>query len=663
MPGQPSQLALVLLGQHKYISRPLDMLRGRLRATHERQRRWQRDQATERDEVKDDPRVCPPAIAGQLTLIRPRRHLTIQHEQRIRHRPVRGHDQAEPIVQTHAAEHGLSRAWQLAVSRMVWLALAIRDADGDEVAGADAVNDLPLFAAVVTEILRRAGLLQPGVTLAECRRRLPSTALPGPLLPPPTPRSCESCQSWGFEPICGPCRRWVRGYADGRRPVGRCIRCHRDDVALSADLCRGCTAYTAVHGPAVLDQPWTQLWLGGPLALRITTPAVGRPAETPPPVLGPSPGLVDPAQGTLFELQRHWTALPLAELPVLSARAKQLVDQFDALASDQRWGEGPRTEGMRTLRILLAWLAADAPIPEVEITALATTIPGLSGKRVIAFLAEQHLLVPDPAKLYDPHQQRVERAIEASPVAFADDLHRWVTVLRGQGRRRHRMLSWETISKYVGYVRPVLHTWQTEVGSLREITREHVTLATKQRKGNVARGVRVGLRSLFRALKQEREDSRSYTDASVVVTESVGPTMGGHSRTHQVSATRTEAGCQSNLAPHRRRSFLEATIAQAAWSWAPQARWGHLRPSWPFAAIDERGASFVRRGGAVVLRPSHLRLGGRRTVEIPLPPLPGNIGIPEGTSEAHPRPAFRPRTRVGDAHPGGHRGPQRRCTG
>jgi hypothetical protein len=134
----------------------------------------------------------------------------------------------------------------------------------------------------------------------------------------------------------------------------------------------------------------------------------------------------------LFDLPRDWTALPLADLPALSERANELVARFAAIAADQRWSDGPRTEGLRTLRILLAWLGADAPIPKVEILALATTMPGLSAKRVIAFLTEQHLLVPDPAKQHDLDHQRVERAIEALPPAFVDDIHRWVTVLRGE---------------------------------------------------------------------------------------------------------------------------------------------------------------------------------------------------------------------------------------
>jgi integrase len=526
VPGQPSQLVLVMRrGQHKYISRPLDMLKGRARVSRERQRPWQRDQETQPGEAKDDPRVCPPAIPGQMTLIRPNRHLTIHHEQRIRHRQVRGYERVEPIIAAHAAEHQLGRAWRLAVGRMVRLALAIRDADGDEFAGTDAVSDLPIFAAMVIEVLRQADLLQPGTTLAPTRRRQGSRATPRPPRPAPTPHSCGSCQSWGFDSTCDQCRRWVRGNGQGHRPVGRCGRCHRDDLALAAGICRGCAAYAAVHGAAVLTQPWTQLWLGGPLALRVlTAPGAGLHPATPPVPSESSLGLVDPAQGTLFDLPRDWSALRFADLPALSESANELVGRFAAIAVDQRWYDGPLKEGLRTLRTLLAWLGADAPIPEVEILALATTLPGLSAKRVIAFLAEQGLLVPDPAKQHDPDQRRVERAIEELPAAFVDDVGRWVMVLRGEGRRRHRAMSWTTIVKYIGYVRPVLHAWQTEADGLRGITREHVTQAIKQRKGNVARGVHVGLRSLFRALKQERLVFRDPTKGIVVSAVEILPT-------------------------------------------------------------------------------------------------------------------------------------------
>ncbi len=63
---------------------------------------------------------------------------------------------------------------------------------------------------------------------------------------------------------------------------------------------------------------------------------------------------------------------------------------------------------------------------------------------------------------------------------------------------------------------PVLLGWETEYGSRREVTADDVTLAIKQRKGNLARGVHVGLRSLFRALKQEHVIFRDPTKGILV---------------------------------------------------------------------------------------------------------------------------------------------------
>ena len=74
-------------------------------------------------------------------------------------------------------------------------------------------------------------------------------------------------------------------------------------------------------------------------------------------------------------MRRDWTALATAELPTLPSYAQELVAELEALAVDQRWDPGPRQEAARTLRILLAWLGCDAPIPEVEIMSLATTVP------------------------------------------------------------------------------------------------------------------------------------------------------------------------------------------------------------------------------------------------------------------------------------------------
>ena len=70
-----------------------------------------------------------------------------------------------PLVQTtaaaYAAERHYSPEWQRWVCRMLRLALAIRDADGDDLVREEALDDLPHFADAAAEVLRRTGLLRP----------------------------------------------------------------------------------------------------------------------------------------------------------------------------------------------------------------------------------------------------------------------------------------------------------------------------------------------------------------------------------------------------------------------------------------------------------------------------------------------------------------------
>ncbi|MER5327029.1 hypothetical protein [Streptosporangium roseum] len=56
----------------------------------------------------------------------------------------------------------------------------------------------------------------------------------------------------------------------------------------------------------------------------------------------------------------------------------------------------------------------------------------------------------------------------------------------------------------LGYLLPVLTAWGTTVGSLREITATQAKAALEDLRGNRARGLQAALRSLFRALRQER---------------------------------------------------------------------------------------------------------------------------------------------------------------
>ncbi|HEY3980179.1 MAG TPA: hypothetical protein VGM79_23085 [Streptosporangiaceae bacterium] len=56
-------------------------------------------------EVLDDPRFCPPVLAGQLPLFEVRRVLTVADARKIGDRVLGGWDQAEPVVAAYAAEH------------------------------------------------------------------------------------------------------------------------------------------------------------------------------------------------------------------------------------------------------------------------------------------------------------------------------------------------------------------------------------------------------------------------------------------------------------------------------------------------------------------------------------------------------------------------------
>jgi integrase len=79
-----------------------------------------------------------------------------------------------------------------------------------------------------------------------------------------------------------------------------------------------------------------------------------------------------------------------------------------------------------------------------------------------------------------------------------------VKVARGEGRRAHRELPFSTIRSYLNCFYPVLTAWSERITSLREITRGDIHAALDERPPVTARNLLPALRSLFRALKQER---------------------------------------------------------------------------------------------------------------------------------------------------------------
>jgi hypothetical protein len=160
-----------------------------------------------------DLQVCPPALRGQQVLFRLPRQLTDAHTRGISGRDLRDNPLVQTTAAAYAAERHYSPEWQRWVCRMLGLALAIRDADGDDLVCEEALDDLPHFADAAAEVLRRAGLLRPRPT-----HRPAATA--------PQPRSCRHCGSWG---AATPGRRW-------RDRVDRRGRLPED--ARTSDRCR-----------------------------------------------------------------------------------------------------------------------------------------------------------------------------------------------------------------------------------------------------------------------------------------------------------------------------------------------------------------------------------------------------------------------------------------
>jgi len=505
--GRPSQLMLILPGDRLPRAQPLDKpLRGRA-PDRTRPRSWLDQLRIASAEPVDDPRVCPPSIPGQLLLFRMRRQLTDAHARRIKDRDLAGYDRLREAAIALAAERGLTTAWWRGTCLMLRLALAIREADGDDQIPEEALDDLPRFRNAAADVLRHAGLTRAGTLLPRRGARA--------VVPRSPQRSCEHCESWGTRKICDGCDSWRHP----GHPVGDCTRCGREGIPLLDGLCRACCLHIDQHGPEARAQAWTQLWFGGDLAPRLAVQsgmlgyvvphqkARARAAARRPPAPPVSPHLAIPGQGVLFDARRDWSCIfvgSLDQLPSLTPAAQALLAEFREHARAQGWEEEVRRLAARSLRIVLAWVGAGAPIREADIRGISAGRPGTSARRMLQFLASRNLIIPDPARAIDIHEQAIEERLRRFPLEIASELRRWVLVLRGEGRRQHRPMAFETIRKYLSYLHPVLTAWSGRVTSLREITSDDIWHVLRQRPGQPAQDLASALRSLFRALKQER---------------------------------------------------------------------------------------------------------------------------------------------------------------
>lgn len=325
---------------------------------------------------------------------------------------------------------------------------------------------------------------------------------------------------------CAACSKWRRAYPG----QADCLRCSRVTNVSRDGLCRPCLMIIRDEDPGWIlrPQPGRPLQLGFlltgvrlPRASSLTLPAnrkdkhapsditaVGRAIQPSRPRQAQpvSPHLVNPAQGVLFDARRDWSFLSVGELgqlPALTPAASALVDDLDRHARACGMDNGPRNNATKTLRILLAWTGADAPVHEADVKALSSR-PGTAVRRVLQFLDDRGMIIPDPARQGTAVERTIQRHIQSLPEPIAGELHQWVKVVRGGGQRAHQELPYSSVRSYLNCFYPVLAGWSQHVTSLREITRDDVQAALDQHPGARAHNLLPALRSLFRALKQEK---------------------------------------------------------------------------------------------------------------------------------------------------------------
>lgn len=502
-----NQLMLLLDGVRFPHPQPIVKHGGQIPGTIRAQRR---PPGTPAPTPLDDPRVCPSTITGQQPLFpAAARHLDQQIARRVAGRAPRDFCHALSAADRLARERGVGPSVRGRWLSMVRLALSARDADGEQLVTDQIIEQLLDHGQVVVEILRRAELLvdwatRPATNLGARRRRSPPRVHKSTV-------SCADCDAWGLDLVCGGCRAWRSTY-----PVGHCARCRRHGLPLVKTLCRSCTI-TAVQGDHDIAG-CTQLWFGGSLAPRLyqRDGALGyQPLKwrakilesarraTPTPV---SEHLIDPRQLILLDPARRWDVVTAstARPPSLTTDAAALLNQLDAHGREQAWDRENLAACRRTLRILLVHLGGDAPLRETDIRAVASAVSKGSAQRALHFLAAHHAVIADPARQLSADQRFIDTTIASLPTGIANEVHRWVDVARGVGRRAHPPLDWGIVRNYLACAAPVLTEWGCRVEYLREITAGDVAAALAARCGNAAQALRTALRSIFRALKQER---------------------------------------------------------------------------------------------------------------------------------------------------------------
>lgn len=445
--------------------------------------------------VVDDRRICPPTQPGQFALFAAPYQLRDHHAALIRDRAQPDLERVRPLVDAVQAEHRLGRDWRKRVLGMLALALAVRDAAGQDLIDAAILDALPHRSAGLTAVLNGAGLLAPGLDHRVVV--LPETQRPRAQ---PHPRSCEHCQSWGRLRLCMACTRWQNS---SPRPQGECARCKAGPLPLRDGWCRDCLRQRLELGPATDTTTSRQLRLAGPGMPSRGHPRYRRPAHPDRPVLDPPVGQ-PPGQLVLFEAERDWRPLIGALLPPPPPPLRALLADFARHTAEHRWTEESAEAMARILRIAATWLGADAIYREEDLRALNRAHGNIGRpKGLNAFLLQRGQLLPAPPRR-DRNEAFVRRTIAALPTRIGDELDAWVSVLRGATRSHHRATDYATVRRYLLYLTTTLADWSTRYTTLRQVTAADVDAAVTAVQGPRAQERAVALRSLFRALKHAK---------------------------------------------------------------------------------------------------------------------------------------------------------------
>lgn len=374
--------------------------------------------------VKDDPRVCPQQMPGQLALfLTPKRHFTVTDPARIYDREIPDLALVVAELKKIAKERDAKITWFQLTCGMARLALAARE-PGERQVRPEVLSWLPKMGPTVGHALDRVGLLAP---------KRPRLVMAAELVH----GSCSQCLAWANDrvTVCASCTQWrYLGHE-----TGECVRCHRV-LLLARGLCRFCTIVVAeteidVDGAALIGGD--QLWFGRDLAPHLRTLNARYPgprrkgryeskrrlAQAAQRASGSvSAHLTDPDQLELFDAPaRDWSRLDEAALPALTLEATAVMEDFTAYIRRRGWTIAQLGASIRTLRILAAYVGVEAPVREMDIKAVASLSPSHQGARVINYLRRRGLLIADePSNSY---LAKARHIADGLPTAFSEPAH------------------------------------------------------------------------------------------------------------------------------------------------------------------------------------------------------------------------------------------------